>query len=385
MRIFLVLHPSGNMSVPGSLTWYKNLYEPLLDLEHDVFLLRLDDYCTSNNLGFRTAAYKEQLSNDIVEIFKKEHKREPFDLFFSYFTKDDIFPEVITEIKKLGLPTLNFSCNNTHQFYLVEGLAKVFDYSLYSEKEAKCKFDALGLNSIWFQMAANPTYYHPVSVKKEFDMTFIGSRYARRAYYVRHLLENGIDLNCFGGNWKYKKPYPKARRMYKEFNRTKDLLQSFITFNAISRFKLSNNILEIDSQNYLLKVFPKKFNYPISDDEMVKTFSKSKINLGFLEVFSTDNNNSLTLKQHIHLREFEVPMSGGLYMTNFSDELAEHYVPDEEVIVFNNEYELLDKAKFYIANEGAANKIREAGYKRAIKCHTYQIRYKSLFNSLNFK
>ena len=40
MRIFLVLHPSGNNAVPGSMTWYRNLYEPLLDLGHDVYLMR---------------------------------------------------------------------------------------------------------------------------------------------------------------------------------------------------------------------------------------------------------------------------------------------------------------------------------------------------------
>jgi hypothetical protein len=43
MKIFLVLHPSINASFPGSMTWYRNLYEPLLDLVHHVCLLRIDE------------------------------------------------------------------------------------------------------------------------------------------------------------------------------------------------------------------------------------------------------------------------------------------------------------------------------------------------------
>lgn len=43
MRIFLSLNPSGNSSVPNSQTWLFNLYEPLFDLGHEVFLLRIDD------------------------------------------------------------------------------------------------------------------------------------------------------------------------------------------------------------------------------------------------------------------------------------------------------------------------------------------------------
>jgi len=37
-----------------------------------------------------------------------------------------------------------------------------------------------------------------------------------------------------------------------------------------------------------------------------------------------------------NLRDFEVPVSGGLYLTQFSDELTEFYEPDKEVLIFRN-------------------------------------------------
>ncbi len=44
MRILLVLSPSGNLGVPNSKTWYRNFYEPLKDMGHDIIYLDIDNY-----------------------------------------------------------------------------------------------------------------------------------------------------------------------------------------------------------------------------------------------------------------------------------------------------------------------------------------------------
>jgi spore maturation protein CgeB len=123
---------------------------------------------------------------------------------------------------------------------------------------------------------------------------------------------------------------------------------------------------------------------PISDEEMIRKYSESKISLGFLEVYD-EHNPSAILKQHVHLREFEAPMSGGLYFTNYCDELAEFYEPDKEVIVYRNEHELLDKVKHYLSYSIEAEKVRKVGHRRALSCHTYQKRFKDLFKSIGLE
>jgi spore maturation protein CgeB len=75
-------------------------------------------------------------------------------------------------------------------------------------------------------------------------------------------------------------------------------------------------------------------------------------------------------------------MCGALYFTNYSDELAEHYEPDKEVIIYRNEHELLDKVKYYLNHPDEAEKVRQAEHKRALDCHTYQKRFTDLFKSL---
>ena len=101
------------------------------------------------------------------------NEKKTFDLFFSYVTDLDIEESCIKEISKLSIPTANFSCNNIHQFYLTEKIAPHFDYNLHSEKYAAEKFKAIGANPIWFQMAANPKYYHPLGIERTLDVSFI--------------------------------------------------------------------------------------------------------------------------------------------------------------------------------------------------------------------
>lgn len=382
MRIFLVLHPSGNASVPGSMTWYRNLYEPLLDLGHDVYLMRMDLMAEQLGAKWRTKEFKDQFSQKLLETFKSENERKPFDLFLSYVTNLDIEETCAKEIAKTGIPTANFSCNNIHQFYLTQRIAPYFDYNLHSEKSAGAKFTEIGANPVWFQMAANPKYYHPIDTKKTMDVSFVGGAYAKRPYYVYNLLENGIDVHAYGPSWRKTEHLANLRKIKRELIRSKEMIRSIFACSPQIRAKISSRVANMDFKDNLLAKYIRNLHFPITDDEMIRKYSESKISLGFLEVFENHDHSKNTM-QHLHLREFEAPMCGALYFTNYSNELAEYYEIGKEVIIFRNEHELLDKVGYYLSHESEANAVRKAGFNRAQNCHTYQKRFAGLFNSLD--
>jgi spore maturation protein CgeB len=371
--------------VLNSKTWLNNLYEPLLDLGHDVYIVRIDEAAIHLNAKIESSIFREKFSEYILTEFKNEHKKQKFDLFFSYFLDKHIDPQVIKEIKKSGVPTANFSCNNTHQFYLTENIAPHYDFNLYSEKSAGEKFKNIDANSVWFQMAANPNIYYPIDVEYKYDVSFLGSSYAKRAEYIFNLLEYDINVDCFGPNWLINKPNEKIKAIYKECIRLRDLFSSIFSISRQKRYILSSKVRNFELQCLLRNKYGMNMHYPLPDEGIVRLFSESKINLGFLEVFSTDNKTHSMMKQHLHLREFEIPMSGGLYITNYSDELAEHYEPDKEVLIYRNSYELIDKVKYYLINSSEADEIRKAGLKRARDSHTYQKRFNDLFNKIKLQ
>lgn len=383
MRIFLALHPSGNLSVPGSMTWYHNLYEPLIDLGHEVVLLRLDQVAKKHNIRFRGSKFKEVFSNELVIAVKNEHFVKPIDLFFSYLTDKDIDTGALKAIKSLSVPMVNFSCNNTHQFSLVENISSLFDFNLHSEKDADIKFRVLGANPVWFPMAANPRYYFPIKGEYIYDTSFIGAAYAKRSFYVDYLVQNGINVDCFGPNWLINKPFSNLKKYKREADRLRWLLQSITTISPGTRKNLSLKIYNHDFLKNLREMNSNRFHYPVRDNEMPAIFSQTKVNLGFLEVYLYDNHQ--IVQKHLHLREFEVPMCGGLYITNYSEELSEFYDLDKELLVFYNEIDLADKIKYYLKHDNEADTIRKRSFARALKDHTYQKRFTELFLKINLK
>lgn len=383
MRIFLVLHPSGNLSVPNSKTWIKNFYEPLLDIGHEVVFLNIEQYCKENKITFRKGDFKDRFSEYLISRFNSEHQRKPFDLFLSYLTSVDIHHSVLGELGKKSIPMANFSCNNTHQFNLASEIARHFDFNLYSEKHAKSKFDGISANSIWFQMSANPTYYYPAKTSFKYDVSFVGSAYAKRVFYMKELISNGIIPDCFGPNWLINKPYPKLKKLKKEAESLLNNITHILVTDYQKRFDLSSKINYYDTLNYIRHKIKSHLHYPVPEEQMVNVFNESRINLGFLEVFTEDRTGESTIQQHLHLREFEVPMCGGLYITNYSDELVEFFEPDYEVLVYKNEIELRDKIRYYLNNEEEANRIRQNAFQRSIKEHTCQTRFKKLFKEMN--
>jgi spore maturation protein CgeB len=134
----------------------------------------------------------------------------------------------------------------------------------------------------------------------------------------------------------------------------------------------------------MISQYPEHFHSTVTDAELINLYSKSKISLGFLEVYD-QHDASKSLTRHLHLREFEAPMCGALYITGYSDELALFFEPDREVVVYRNVFELLEKVRYYLKRPDQAEKIRKAGYRRAIQEHTYHHRFESLFRHLGLQ
>ena len=76
----------------------------------------------------------------------------------------------------------------------------------------------------------------------------------------------------------------------------------------------------------------------MTDLEMIKMFSRSKINLGFSSCGETHQDDERILQ--IRLRDFEVPMSGGFYMVEFMEELEEFYEIGKEVVCYTGPEDL---------------------------------------------
>ena len=378
MRIFQAIHAATNPSVPGSRTWYHNLYEPLVELGHEVVLFPTEE--GRKAVQRRDAAAQAAFSQKLLNAFRREHAQKPFGLFFAYLIDGMVDPGAIDAIRKTGVPTCNFSCNNAHQFYLVEELSPHFDYNLHSEKDSREKFLSIGANPLWWPMASNPKYFKPVDVPRTIPASFVGANYALRARYIAHLLENGIGVHAYGSGW----VWGTSSRWRSIVKRYKYLLLALVAQSPQAQSAASAQLADHDFRRTLGARFPANVHPPVSDEELIALYSRSHISLGFLEVYDR-HDPSRPVTQHLHLREFEAPMCGALYCTGYTDELAEMFEPDKEVVVYRNQHELLDKVRYYLAHPQEAERVRQAGRARALRDHTYQRRFETLFQVIGLE
>jgi hypothetical protein len=375
MRIFEALEATANPYAPGNRTWRRNLYEPLIEMGHEVLLFSTTPARVAMLQG--DTRHRSRFSESLLNTFRFEHARRPFDLFFAYLMDGMVDPEVIDEIRKTGVPTCNFSCNNAHQFDNVDELSPHFDLNLHSEKDARDKFLAIRATPFWWPMASNPNYFKPLNLARSISVSFVGANYSLRARYIAHLLEHGVEVHAYGPGW-----IGGATKHWRSMaKRYKYLSLALWPLDRQRQSQASNSLAEHDFRRFLTERFPENFHAPVSDDTLIELYSRSHISLGFLEVHDR-HDPTRPLVQHLHLRDFEGPMSGALYCTGYMDELAEMFDSDKEVVVYRNQFELLDKVRFYLSHPAEAELIRLAGRARALAQHTYTKRFEKLFDRL---
>ena len=233
-------------------------------------------------------------------------------------------------------------------------------------------------------MAANPNLYHPYNVDRNYAVTFVGQNYARRRYYIAHLLENGVDVHVFGPGWRLREGNKVLRGTLRGAKRASISLKAQCAATPEAQARYSAELKHFDFGERLRKKYDTNFHPPLNDDDMIRMYSRSVMSLGFLEVFEA-HDPSRPVRMHLHLRDFEAPMSGALYLTGDLEELHEFYEVGKEVLTYQNEDDMLDQVRYYTAHSTEAEVIRAAGLKRAQHDHTYQKRFYDLFARMGMK
>lgn len=321
------------------------------------------------------------VSEAILKQISHHHRKDRIDLFFSYFYDACITKETIEEIKHLRIKTVNWYCNASYQLDLVSEISPIYDWCLVPEKFRLDDYRALGANPIYCQEAASENFYKPYDLPKEYDVSFVGQCYGERPNLIKYLFSQGIPTFVFGYGWKNldSRFITKTNRYFKKILREFSVLslpKDLIRFVKNYTFSKSNLIQE------KFKNIPAQYlGGVLSDTDVVKTFSKSKINLGFSSVGDLQGDQRIL---QIRLRDFEVPMSGGFYLVEYMQELEEFFKIGSEIECYKNREELVDKINFYLKNDSLRNRIASKGRERCLRDHTWKQRFQLAFKTMGF-
>ncbi len=102
---------------------------------------------------------------------------------------------------------------------------------------------------------------------------------------------------------------------------------------------------------------------------MPKIFKCSKINL---------NMTNRAIRSGIPLRVLDIMGCGGFVISNYQPELAQFFVPDEDLVLYDSIPDLLSKLEYYLHHDDERIRIAKNGYQKVKQYHSYDVRLNEL-------
>jgi hypothetical protein len=203
------------------------------------------------------------------------------------------------------------------------------DLNISTCEGALKKYKEIGSEVILGQWGYSKSDWRPKKCQKDIDVYFCGARSKERDKYIRAMMDAGIKLDIDGPEYSIHHPE--------------------------SKIKGPQGKLELK--------------------EMVNRLRRAKIGINF----STGVYNDLKFSQ-VKARNFEIPAVGTFQLTEDSKEIK-RYFEDSEIDTFENEYELIEKIKFWLHNEEDRERIARNGYLRN-KEYTYEKIFGRVFDEV---
>jgi spore maturation protein CgeB len=276
--------------------------------------------------------------------------------FFVLFT-DEIAKRTIRRISETsGSVTLNWFGDDHWRFLpFSRHWAPLFHWAVTTDSRALDRYHACGCaNVMHSQWAFNHHRVVRQDVPVEYDVTFIGQVHSRRRSLIALTKKAGVPVECWGRGWRNGRL--GQEEMIAMYSRSRINL-NFTDSSAALGWKPLAKIL-----------FNRRADDSILVNSPVCMFEQARVLLA-------------ARAPQIKARNFEVPGAGGFLLTSAAGDLAEYFVPGEEIAVFGSDRELLDSIRYYLAHEKEREGIREAGYRRARRDHTYEQRFQAIFTA----
>jgi hypothetical protein len=247
-------------------------------------------------------------------------RAEKPDYVFYITYQNQVMLETLEKLRAQGIILIGWFSDDQWRFdSFSKNLAKYLTFPVTTCPKACEAYGRLGFHPILCQWGSNPRYYLPVEgVTQRYDVAFVGGSHGGRSDFVNALRKDGIRVDTFGRGW-------------------------------------DGRVLFTD---------------------MIRLFSESKVNLNF-SASSVDPH----LKQ-IKGRVFEIPMCGGLLLTEYAPGLEEWFRIDVEIACFTDVQEAAEKIRHYLAREEERVRVLEAGYRRAMACHSWDTRLSEVFQTV---
>jgi len=244
---------------------------------------------------------------------------------------ETVFPETVTRIRKdLGVKTALWYPDDPRFFEsLVKDIAPHYDYVFTASERAVKAYEKIGVRNVkYLPFACEPSIHRKVELTNEerkrlsSDVCFVGTYYPERGRIVGKL--RGFGVSVYGPYWQFFRKGAKAHK-------------------------------------------------GIWGDEMVKAFNAAKI---VLNIHIKED-----LEYKANMRTFEATGSGAFLLTDKPSGLENLFIPNKEVVCYNEKKEILELVEYYLDADDERASISLNGQERAYRDHTYEQRARKILET----
>lgn len=322
--ILAVLYWNYGRPQTGHSFEYYNLY------------LTLREMCDTKLFDFHSIMLekgKEAMNRELLALVKRER---PDIVIIALFT-DQFLPEVIEELKQYTRTVCYFFDDGWRIDYSNAWVPHFHHVTTTSTHRLRLYREAGHHHVIYSPPGFNEAIYRRKVQPKQYDVSFVGGGHPYRDWIIAQMRRAGLRVH----RWGHRSP-------------------------------------GVDQ---------------LSQDAMIDVFNQTKINLNISNSVSWDLRylrtslrairvalRSLKNREQLKGRHFEICGCGGFQLTYYVEDLERCYAIGDEIVIYMDVDDLIEKARYYLKHEDEREAIAEAGYRRALADHTYQKRFRDIMN-----
>ena len=309
------------------------------------------------DIGFLEKDYP-RIQIEVIRTVENEHP----DIVFFILMRDEITLQTIQYISS-RCTTVNWFSDDHWRFHnWSTHLANVLTYAItvdkYSLENYRKVNKAKPILSQWGSFELPPIDENVIGKEFLSEISFVGTKNLIREWYITVLEKNGLKVDCYGSGW------DNGRLNDEEM--MKIFLKSRINLN------LSNSVPKDIRFLYFLvnRIF---YSILRLDLKKIKYYKK-----GLSQFFNKNTKSNEQMKA----RNFEIPSAGGFQLSHYTLELEDYFVIGKEVAIYTTCDELVKQVNFYLQHPDSTQIIRLEGFQKSRR-QSFQQRIHDFCDAIN--
>ena len=315
----------------------------------------------------KLSKWKAEAWGKTVKDVQEKHSNKPISFFLCYLYPHQVEEQAIKEIQKLGIPCVNFFCDNVREFTCAPKEFAVFNLNWVPEYKALKMYKKANFNYIHLPMPmwVAPQHRH-LPITETNEVSFIGSRDVQRWLLFEEAVKEGLAINVYGNGWKIEGEETTIDSNNGKVGFSQTMLNQV---DFLKRFGIPGFYRKINQRNLQINISPPLAQYlkgRPTFEEYIKITKESAITLGinrypsYLHPLNKPDTYS-------RLRDIEAPMLGACYLTEWTDGIDEMFEIGEEIEVYKTVDELVAKIKLLKKGHVKREALRRRGQNQALQ------------------